>query len=303
MPIPPARLRALIVEALYPESAYKLPHVCVRFGLAGGTGEEAFKSKRAYIEKRLSPLPLDRLLAVARAVEADSPSYELSEALAKIEEKGCRTASELTRRDVIAVLEGCDLSGRIELFDFIRERWPVDRMPSPYASDDGTFLGAMFQHMRRNDDWTNADLLQNLGVLACSQCRLFSLLEAVVHPRTRGQDEQERLVRALNAPLRRDGFALLPTGRISGYPVYSVREVTPSHGRPADAEVSVVLAAFDEEGVNAAWMKALDRRDGDPEGAITMARTLLGVRTRKCAECPARANGGGTQGTGGLSAA
>lgn len=133
----------------------------------------------------------------------------------------------------------------------------------------------MVQHMRRNDDWTNADLLQNLRVLDCSQRRLFALLEAVVHPRTRNQDEQERLVEALNAPLRRDGFALLPTGRISGYTVYSVQEVTPSHGRPADAEVSAVLATFDEEGVHAAWMKALDRRDRDPEGAITMARTLL----------------------------
>ena len=68
---------------------------------------------------------------------------------------------------------------------------------------------------------------------------------------------------------------MLPTGQISGYPVYSVEEVTPSHGRPADAEVSAALAAFDEEGVHAAWTKALDRRDRDPEGAITMARTLL----------------------------
>ena len=44
---------------------------------------------------------------------------------------------------------------------------------------------------------------------------------------------------------------------------------------PADASISEALASFDAEGVHAAWEKALERRTGDPEGAITMARTLL----------------------------
>ncbi len=44
---------------------------------------------------------------------------------------------------------------------------------------------------------------------------------------------------------------------------------------PADAVVSTTLEAFDAEGVHAVWTKALDRRTTDPEGAITVARTLL----------------------------
>ncbi|MCC6468731.1 MAG: abortive infection family protein [Alphaproteobacteria bacterium] len=44
---------------------------------------------------------------------------------------------------------------------------------------------------------------------------------------------------------------------------------------PADNPISDVLASFDSEGVHAAWGKALQRRQADPEGAITMARTLL----------------------------
>lgn len=44
---------------------------------------------------------------------------------------------------------------------------------------------------------------------------------------------------------------------------------------PADAAISSVLASFDVEGVTAAWSKALERRQSDPEGAITSARTLL----------------------------
>ena len=44
---------------------------------------------------------------------------------------------------------------------------------------------------------------------------------------------------------------------------------------PADESVSDALATFDEAGVHEKWVKALSRRQEDPEGAITMARTLL----------------------------
>ena len=44
---------------------------------------------------------------------------------------------------------------------------------------------------------------------------------------------------------------------------------------PADTAHSTVLSSFDAEGVNTVWAKALDRRVSDPEGAITVARTLL----------------------------
>ncbi len=45
--------------------------------------------------------------------------------------------------------------------------------------------------------------------------------------------------------------------------------------RPLDESTSATLKSFDEEGVHAVWQKALERRKGDPEGAITAARTLL----------------------------
>jgi hypothetical protein len=44
---------------------------------------------------------------------------------------------------------------------------------------------------------------------------------------------------------------------------------------PGDAIVSDALQSFDEDGVHAVWSKALHRRTQDPEGAITVARTLL----------------------------
>lgn len=44
---------------------------------------------------------------------------------------------------------------------------------------------------------------------------------------------------------------------------------------PSDQIVTVAIQRFDSANVQAAWSKALDRRSSDPEGAITMARTLL----------------------------
>ena len=44
---------------------------------------------------------------------------------------------------------------------------------------------------------------------------------------------------------------------------------------PADALVSNTLASFDIDGVAVVWQKALARRGIDPDGAITIARTLL----------------------------
>ena len=44
---------------------------------------------------------------------------------------------------------------------------------------------------------------------------------------------------------------------------------------PVDTVASDVLQSFDTEGVHAVWVKAMARRSTDPEGAITVARTLL----------------------------
>ncbi len=44
---------------------------------------------------------------------------------------------------------------------------------------------------------------------------------------------------------------------------------------PADQNVSVTLEKFDTDSVHKIWLKALERRETDPESAITSARTLL----------------------------
>lgn len=53
---------------------------------------------------------------------------------------------------------------------------------------------------------------------------------------------------------------------------------------PADEPISEVLRKFDADGVQSIWVKALERRGDDPEGAITLARTLLETTCKRILE-------------------
>jgi len=55
-------------------------------------------------------------------------------------------------------------------------------------------------------------------------------------------------------------------------PVLTYLEKGPT---PSDVSVTTAIETFDATHIQSVWSKALDRRIGDPEGAITMARTLL----------------------------
>jgi len=63
-----AELRSAIARTLANEvKAYDLARACVRFGLADGTGEEAYASKMRYVDTRLegkSPAELNRIVQV-----------------------------------------------------------------------------------------------------------------------------------------------------------------------------------------------------------------------------------------------
>ena len=50
---------------------------------------------------------------------------------------------------------------------------------------------------------------------------------------------------------------------------------------PVDSVTSDTLQLLDTEHVHAVWSKALSRRTNDPEGAITLARTLLETVTKR----------------------
>ena len=65
------QLREAIADALHPIRSYDLPDVCRAFGLADGTGEEAYASKRSYVRSRIQDYTEDQLLELgSRVVES-----------------------------------------------------------------------------------------------------------------------------------------------------------------------------------------------------------------------------------------
>jgi AbiJ N-terminal domain 3/Abortive infection C-terminus len=269
-----SQLRDLIADALYPTKSYNLPSVCERFGLGPGEADEAFASKRGYVTRRLNRLSDEGVLAVAKEVVREFPDDALEVAMERMEKDG-HLVTDLTRRHLAEALDDCSLNGKRDLLELLRKHWPaIDREPS-YRNSMDTLADDIERHAVRNLDWSNTEILERAGFLICSQSRLLAFLKDVLQPARRDDADQQRIVGRLNPILQRDGFHLVLTGKVSGHPIYGVRETTPSGAQPADELISKALVSFDESSVHEAWRKALDRRASDPDGAITAAKTLL----------------------------
>ena len=269
------QIRDLVAYALSAVKAHTLPSVCERYGLEPGTESEAMDGKTRYVIKRLNKLTDDKVFAIAQAVMKDYPDDKLQAGIEELRKTG-RIVSDITRRKLAEALDGVALGGKFGLIELLHKHYPdIDRLPSYRESFGRTLVDDLQQHCVRNEDWDSAFVLEKVGFLTSSQARLFCFLEDVLYPERRDEADQERIVGKLNPILRRDGFFLAPSGKISGYPIYKVNETLAGGEQPADDLISNTLLSFDDSGVHAAWQKALDRRANDPEGAITAAKTLL----------------------------
>lgn len=269
-----SQLRDLVAGALYPTKAYKLPAVCERYGLAAGTTDEAMHSKTKYVMQRLERMSDEQVLKIAVAVLKDFPDDPLQAAVEMLDKAG-HLVTDITRRHLATAMDEFNLAGSQELLELLRKHFPsVDREASQESPFD-KLADDINQHMIRNEDWTNLELLERVGFFTCSQTRLFQFLEEVLHPIRREASEQQAMVAKLNPILRRDGYTFGEARPVSGYPTYKILETVATGSQPSDGLISKALMSFDESGVHHAWQKALDRRTADPEGAITAAKTLL----------------------------
>lgn len=266
-------LRHLLASAIADAKAYDVPGLCRRLNLADGEEQEAFASKYKYAQKRLVEVSAEQVVASARQLAAEANHLELSEQLAKIDELKGPAVTTLTRRRLVALFEGRPLAREIEDIELIRGLWPIASLRAPSQSAEATLEDYLFRHTIRNDDLTQRDVLETLGLLTCSRAQLFKLLAAVTAPDALSGTEQVEFVEKIDGLLRQDGYTLALAGRISGSPFYAVRPAPT--GSPADESISAALAAFDPMQVHARWTMAMERRASEPAGAITLARTLL----------------------------
>jgi len=245
----------------------------MRLGLAEGTTEEAHRSKYKYAQQRLAGVDGPRLLTIARELVLECDRYDLSEAVAKIDELTGEPVTPLTRRRLLGMFDGRAISTELGHLEVIGKVWPTHQMSAGTGHANWTLADHLLQHTVRNDDMTNREILESLGVLDCSRARLFRFLEAVTGPEAQTPERQAELAAEINSHLVHDGYRLAVTGKMSGSLIYSVRSVP--KGSPADAAISNALKRFDPHDVAPRWAEAMESRTELPGHAITLARTLL----------------------------
>ena len=274
-----SNLRTALADVIAREKAYNVPALCERLGLAPGDEAEAMGSKFRFASARLAAISGERLVDIARLLLDEQPDFALAELLAKVTEAGTPVVSELTRRRLLAGFDYEILCTEYDEIEFLETIWPLASLPGDQSIVEFDEIGFrslkadIFQHMRRNDDWSNRDLLERLGLMTSSRALLFRFLEASVHPTAVNDDIQKCRVERLNTHLRHDGYRLTRSGVVSGSAVFSV--AAHAIGSPADVAISSALQRFEPDQVHGRWTAALDRRASDPAGAITLARSLL----------------------------
>ena len=143
-------------------------------------------------------------------------------------EQGRTAIREGTRRDIVdkIILREVPFHGRLDYMDFLKRVWPLDEMPSEdYRFRTAT--GDIATHMGFGD-WDHSHLLlERLKLARGPDADFLRFLEEVVHPLAVPDDtEALSLVAAINETLKRDGYHLVETDRISGKPVHSAKPAT-----------------------------------------------------------------------------
>jgi len=268
-----ANLQQCLASSIADEKSYNVPALCVRLGLQPGETEEAHRSKFRYAQRRLIGEPTDVVLNAARKLLSEQDNFELSEAVAKIDEIGSAQVTALTRRRLIALFDRAPLATELDHLDLLRQVWPLAEMSAGTDFASGSMEDFLFQHTVRNDDMTNREILETLGFLTCSQARLFAFLGVVTGPEARAREPQVELAGKIDALLAHDGYRLAEAGNMSGSPIFAVLAVP--KGSPADPVIANSLANFDPDQLAARWREAMESRETSPGRAITLARTLL----------------------------
>lgn len=266
-------LRHELASAISDYKAYEVPGVCARLGLEEGSEEEAFQSKYKYASSRLAAIGVEQLMEKARLILVEIEAFRLRETVEKIMDLERSEVTRLTRRRLVKLLSVGTLVSEVDEYDFVEAVFPLTSMSAPSENDGRTLEEFLIQHTLRNDDLTQQEYLESLGLLSCSTGLLFHFIEQLTSAEYQSEDRQIKLSAEIDTLLRHDGYTLAQTGKISGSPIFKV--VSLPEGNPADLDITSTLNAFDPDQIGERWQRALDSRSKDPERAITLARTLL----------------------------
>lgn len=210
-----------------------------RLELGPGSG------KPRYVGRVLDELHDEEVIAVARrALDrlTDRPLLDVEDALFWIDADGVAGISEVTRIALANALDGRRLHPSENPVDVLGRfaRTPTSRFEYTTKGElvevKTNIFGLFSTGGPKEPTLTKSShlaLLDSCGFRSWPDARLVKLLEFLVHPTVRRDDEQGSLVQVLNTVLAADRLELIAGEQLSGHPVFTVRPATGGvSGRP-----------------------------------------------------------------------
>lgn len=215
-------LRQIIVDELKKAKAYNLSGVLEKYEITPNVLLDPMHSKQAYVDSALNKLTFEQLKMLAKKIIKEESNPDFAKKCEPFLDDDFFNISTITRRKIINWLsKQTMIEGKLRIDEMLSLAWNLENIPSFYGRDNA--LEDIMQNMVRNDDLSYEELFENiLQVMYVSDEKFKSLLNVIVHPRVREQDEQMNYVQNINAFLVVDGYSFVNTKHISGEPVYTV---------------------------------------------------------------------------------
>lgn len=276
--------RIKIVDALYSYSAFQLPTICSSIGLADGTEDEAFSSKRKYVEKRLYKYnnnTIDELIErIKGQLEIDifptrNYSYKLS---------------NITKRDLVKYLmdelynandffngeEGFVWYGVMSEIEFIKKFHDLKKIKSIYSDKD--FEYEYNRHVINNDDFSSDWFFEDERFLFKSGTdkQRLDILCYMFHPEVRNDYINWKIhLNTINSLLNGDGFELYEDGDISGRVKYGWRKIIGSNSIIINENSSAIKNILNSAYIHSQIELMNSNIEKNPYEAIGKAKDLL----------------------------
>ena len=203
--------------------SYNLPLVCMRYGLDSDEEDEANRSKRVYVNKRLQSKQSGFVISLAKQLVEEFEVAEFAKIVEQFTADSLFGISTITRRSVLdeLIIMG-DIEGKLDIITFLKRTWDIETLP-PHYGTIGTLEDDVRKHMIANDDWDYNYLLDTVLSVVYVPDEVFGkFLESIVHPVVRDKEKQKNYVDKINSHISKDGFVLDTYSEISGYPVYHI---------------------------------------------------------------------------------
>ncbi len=227
-------IKEKIIDALYATSANDLPETCEALGMKEGTTEEAFKSKKSYVSRRLLKYDKKDILELLGKLKNQQgidlfPNKNYTYKLTK-----------LTVRDIIDVIvngitidnyfvkETCKIKwhGRVEEWAFISKVCNLEAI-TPNGRFN-SFKEEYQQHRINNNDFGNDWFFTDdrFPFKSDNDADILDVLCYMFHPVVRNDQENWQIIyKHINELINADGFEFHVTKQISGRDVFGWRKI------------------------------------------------------------------------------